>query len=232
MILLLLALAPVLTILIYIYFRDKYEKEPIWLLIKGFIAGVIIFIPCVFIEILTSAIYTSSEPYSSAAWDGFMVAGLTEELLKFLCVLLLFWRNKNFNEKFDGIVYAVFVSLGFAALENIFYIFDEGITVGILRAFTAVPAHALFGIIMGFYIGLAKFDGTNTGGMLWKAFLFAWFFHGVYDFLLMTGNPWFILLELPFMFFLIRKALKRMKKLSEESAFKPIEVTEKKEEIQ
>ncbi len=231
MILLTIALTPVLTILIYIYFRDKYEKEPVWLLIKGFILGAIIVIPCAFIEVLTSAIFPSSEPYSSALWNGFMVAGLTEELLKFLCVLLLFWRNKNFNEKFDGIVYAVFVSLGFAALENIFYVFDEGLSVGILRAFTAVPAHALFGIIMGFYIGLARFDKARSGSLLWQAFLYAWIFHGIYDFLLMTGNAIFILLEIPFMFILIRKALKRMKKLSEESAFKPVEVTEKTEEI-
>jgi protease PrsW len=231
MVLLLLALAPVLTILIYIYFRDKYEKEPIGLLLKGFFAGVIIMIPCAFIEIPISAIFPSSEPYSSAVWNGFMVAGLVEELLKFVCVMLLFWRNKNFNEKFDGIVYAVFVSLGFAALENIFYVFDSGLSVGLLRAFTAVPAHALFGIIMGFYIGLARFEQTKTGSMLWQAFLYAWLFHGIYDFLLMTGNAIFILFEIPFMFFLIRKALKRMKRLSEESVFKPTEIIEKTENI-
>ena len=223
MTLLIIALAPVVTILIYIYFRDKYEKEPIGLLLKGFFAGVIIVFPCALIEVFISALFPFEVPYVSAIWNGFIVAGLTEELFKFLCVMLLFWKNKNFNEKFDGIVYAVFVSLGFAALENIFYVYDKGLSVGLLRAFTAVPAHALFGIIMGSYIGIARFERENSGSLLWQAFLYAWVFHGIYDFLLMTGNGIFVLLEIPFMFFLIRKAFKRMKRLSEESFFQGTE---------
>jgi len=220
MTLLIIALAPVVTILIYIYFRDKYEKEPIGLLIKGFVAGAIIIIPCVFIETLIAALFPFNTPYLSALWNGFMVAGFTEELLKFAAVLLLFWNNRNFNEKFDGIVYAVFVSLGFAALENVMYVFSNGASVGIMRAFTAVPAHALFGIIMGSYIGLARFHPENKHGLRWQGFFYAWFFHGVYDFLLMTGNGLFVLIEIPFMFFLIRRAFRKMKKLSDESFFK------------
>lgn len=220
MTLLIVALAPVITILIYIYFRDKYEKEPIGLLIKGFVAGAVIVIPCVFIEMFIAALFPFDVPYVSAIWNGFMVAGFTEELLKFAAVLLLFWNNRNFNEKFDGIVYAVFVSLGFAAIENLMYVYSNGISVGILRAFTAVPAHALFGIIMGSYIGLARFNPENKQGLRWQGFLYAWFFHGVYDFLLMTGNGLFVLIEIPFMFFLIRRAFRKMKKLSDESFYK------------
>ncbi|PKP18170.1 MAG: PrsW family intramembrane metalloprotease [Bacteroidetes bacterium HGW-Bacteroidetes-21] len=219
MILLLISLAPVITILLYVYFRDKYEKEPIGQLLKGFFSGLLVFVICVFVELLISALYSSGNVYVKAFYDGFIVAGFTEELFKFLAVMLLFWHNRNFNEKFDGIVYSVFVSLGFAATENIFYVFEGGLSVGILRAFTAVPAHALFGIIMGFYIGLARFDEKRSGLLLWSGFFYAWIFHGLYDFLLMTGNAWFVLLEIPFMIFLIRKALIRMRRLSAESVF-------------
>lgn len=219
MYLLLIALAPVVTLLFYVYFRDKYEKEPFGLLLKGFFAGTIIVIPCGFIEEYTVTLFYDPNPYYSAAWTGFMVAGLTEELLKFICVMLLFWRNINFNEKFDGIVYAVFVSLGFAAVENIFYVLDGGISVGLLRAFISVPAHALFGIMMGAYIGLARFDLEKSGRLLWRAFFYAFFFHGLYDFLLMTGNGIFALLEIPFLIYLIRRSLRKMKELSDDSFF-------------
>lgn len=219
MIILLISLAPVFIILFYIYFRDKYEKEPKWQLFKGLIAGVIIFFPAAFLELFTSSLFGFENAYMTAFKDGFLIAGLHEELLKFLAVMLLFWRNKNFNEKFDGIVYSVFVSLGFAMIENVFYVMEGGLSVGFLRAFTAVPAHALFGIIMGFYIGLARFDSERSGRLLFAALFYAFVFHGIYDFLLMTGNAWFVLLEIPFMIILIRKALKRMRRLSKESVF-------------
>jgi RsiW-degrading membrane proteinase PrsW (M82 family) len=67
------------------------------------------------------------------------------------------YNNKNFNEPFDGIVYAVIVSMGFATIENIIYVFQYGFATGILRLFTAVPAHAAFGILMGYFLGKAKF---------------------------------------------------------------------------
>lgn len=217
MALLIVSLAPVIAILFYIYFRDKYEKEPIGILLKGFFMGAILVFPCGIFESLIAPLYVSTEVYTSALWNGFMVAGLIEESMKLLFVMVLFWTDKNFNEKFDGIVYAVFVSLGFAALENVFYVFDGGMGVGIARAFTAVPAHALFGIVMGSYIGLARFDHQRKNRYLWLAFLYPWLFHGLYDFLLMTGNILFILLVIPFMIFLIRNAFKRMKRISDES---------------
>ena len=90
---------------------------------------------------------------------------------------------EEFNEPFDGIVYAVMVSMGFAALENIFYVFQFGYTTGILRAFTAVPAHATFGILMGFFMGKAKFSPSKIKNNLLGLGV-ATIFHGAYDFFL------------------------------------------------
>ena len=100
----------------------------------------------------------AGEGLASAGYTAFVVAGFTEELMKYLAFYFFFWQERNFNEKFDGIIYAVYISLGFAAVENILYVFSGGMGVGFVRAFTAVPAHALFGISMGYYFGLARFD--------------------------------------------------------------------------
>jgi len=185
MILLLLSIAPVLIILVYIYFRDKYEKEPIGLLLWGLLLGALIMIPILVVEYILMIPAEQMKGMGNAAYVSFVVAALTEETFKFLAVYILIWRNKNFNEKFDGIVYAVFVSLGFGAVENIFYVFEYGSSVGLARAITSVPAHALFGVFMGFHLGIAKFFPEKRKASLRKAIIIPVIFHGIYDFLLL-----------------------------------------------
>lgn len=220
MILLLLSLAPVFILLSYVYFRDKYEKEPIDLILRGLLAGAVILFPVAFLEHGISALLPGLTGIMKAAFDGFVVAGATEESAKFLLLFLLFWRNRNFNERYDGIVYAVSVSLGFAAIENIFYVFDGSLSVGFLRALTAVPGHTLFGVLMGYYFGLAKFQPEQKEEFLWKAFTIPWLFHGTYDFLVLSGHPLLVLGFIPFLFILWRIGLKRMKQHSDASLFR------------
>jgi protease PrsW len=217
---LLVALGPALLILTYIYFRDKYEKEPILLLVRGFAAGALILIPVLLFEVQTGKVSANFPSMLKAAWDGFIVASATEEILKFLAVYYLFWNNRNFNEKFDGIVYAVSVSLGFAALENFFYIYQGTLGTGLLRAFTAVPAHAIFGIIMGYYLGMARFRPFRKSGYIAMAVIMPWFFHGLYDFLLLSGHRVLVSLFIPLMIILVVMAFRRMKEQSDASFFK------------
>ena len=128
----------------------------------------------------------------------------------------------NFNEKFDGIVYAVSVALGFATIENLFYVFsNNSLQVGLLRAFTAIPAHAIFGIVMGFYLGLARFSQNKKGRWLLMALFLPWLLHGIYDFILMSGHPLLLLTFIPFLIFMYRHGLRRMKELSYQSVFNP-----------
>jgi len=195
--LLFISLAPILIIAFYIYSRDKYEKEPVSYLLKALLAGAIIVLPVVLIEKLLSAPAGNLEGLSNAAWTAFLAAGLTEEGMKFLAFLLFFWKSSHFNERFDGIVYAVYISLGFAGIENILYVFSGGYSVGIVRALTAVPAHALFGVVMGYYFGLAKFNAKYRGIYLALAFFLPFVFHGVYDFLLMANSPVFLSIFIP-----------------------------------
>ena len=103
--LLIIALAPVLIILIYVYVRDKYEKEPIGLLIKALFAGAFVVVPIIFVESFLSIYGGMFTGYTSVAYTAFVVAAFTEELFKFIALYIVIWKNKEFNEKFDGIVY-------------------------------------------------------------------------------------------------------------------------------
>lgn len=218
---LLIAIAPVLALLTFVYFRDKYEKEPIGMILKGLIFGGIIIFPVAFIESLLMKIGSSLPVIPKAAWDGFFVAGFTEELFKYLIVLLLFFRNRNFNERYDGIVYAVSVSLGFAGIENIMYVFQHGMTTGLLRAFTAVPAHMIMGTVMGYYLGLARFTPSRRTYYLIMALLIPVIIHGFYDFVLMSQHPALLAIFIPLMAFYWWIALRNIKKHEQDSAFNP-----------
>lgn len=222
MYLLLLALAPAVLLMLYVYFRDKYEKEPVGLILKGILLGAIIIFPVGFFENYISRGGVGLSRFPKAAYDAFFVAAATEEVFKFLMVYMLIWRNRNFNEKFDGIVYAVSVSLGFAAIENLFYVFsNSSMQVGILRAFTAVPGHTIFGIVMGFYLGMARFGGKSSGKFMLQALLVPWFLHGIYDFLLMSQHPVLLVVFIPFLVFMYQHGLKRMREMNQQSHFNP-----------
>jgi len=220
---LLASLAPVLIILLYIYFRDKYDKEPLGLLIKALLAGIVIVIPVIFVERLLIEMMPLSGRIGEAAYHAFVVAGSTEELFKFLALYLLVWKSPSFNEKFDGIVYAVFVSLGFAGVENVIYVLDGGMQTAVTRALTAVPAHAIFGVTMGYYLGIAHMYEELRGKYLVRALLVPVILHGIYDFILMVEIGWLLLLFIPYVIVLYLMAIKKMKILSDSSIFKPEE---------
>ena len=174
MTLFLLTIAPIFIIIIYIYVKDKYEKEPKSLLIYNFLFGAIVSI------LITTILYYAFDivlplPNTESIFQqfvkAFFVVGFTEEFSKYIIVRYFAQPKKEFNEPFDGIVYAVMVSMGFAATENIFYVLEGGYTTAVARAFTALPAHATFGILMGFYMGKAKFSKNKLGLNLLGLFL-------------------------------------------------------------
>ena len=186
MTLLLLAIAPVFVIIFYIFIKDKYEKEPMRLLVYNFLLGAIVSI------IITTILYViidiplplkNKDNVLEQFIKAFFVVGFSEEFSKYIIVRYYSQPHKEYNEPFDGIVYAVMVSMGFAATENVMYVLQGGMEVGIIRAFTAVPAHATFGILMGYFMGKAKFSKNRIVLNLAGLFL-AVLFHGAYDFFL------------------------------------------------
>jgi len=189
MVLLLSALAPVAAVIIFVYVKDKYEKESKRMLSLAFILGAVISI------IITTVLYLFFDlflplPDNFSVWQqfvkAFFVVALSEEFSKYIMVKGFLQPRKGFNEPFDGIIYAVMVSMGFAAVENIMYVIQGGMDVALIRAFTAIPAHATFGILMGYYMGKAKFSNNR---MKWNlvGLALAILFHGAYDFFLFIG---------------------------------------------
>ncbi|KGL64252.1 PrsW family intramembrane metalloprotease [Polaribacter sp. Hel1_85] len=184
--LLLLAVAPATIIILYIYFKDKFEKEPIGLLFKNFLLGATLgILITAILGGFASELFPLTDKISifQQFLKAFVVVGLVEEFSKYIIVRYYSQRNKEFNEPFDGIVYAVMVSMGFATLENVLYVLQHGVATGVLRAFTAVPAHATFAILMGYFMGKAKFSKNRIVLNLTGLF-FATLFHGAYDFFL------------------------------------------------
>ncbi len=186
MYLLITALAPVFVVIIYIYIKDKYEKESKRILTYTFVLGAIVSIA------ITTILYVFFDlflPLSNhfSVWQqfvkAFFVVALIEEFSKYVIVRYYNQPRKGFNEPFDGIIYAVMVSMGFAAVENIMYVSQGGLDVALLRAFTAIPAHATFGVIMGYYMGKAKFSKNKIKWNL-IGLMGAILFHGTYDFFL------------------------------------------------
>lgn len=182
-----LALAPGAAIVLYIYLRDKHEREPLWLLIVSFLYGGLSTIITLAISFPVNLIlFAETDSAIHKFFTAFFKVALIEEFSKFIFVRFVLYYNKNFNEPFDGIVYAIMVGMGFATVENIIYVFQYGYKTGLLRMFTAVPAHAVFALLMGYFIGKAKFTHRRTTFYSILALLGAAAFHGSYDYF------WFI----------------------------------------
>lgn len=188
-ILLILAFAPVVIIGLYIYSKDKYDREPPAALAWAFILGCVSIVPAVFLSVGLSKIFPESPDMSRMALHAFIAVAFAEEIVKFFFAYRFFYHKHYFNEPFDGITYCVMVSLGFAAVENLLYIFqDSDIRVAVLRMFTAVPGHAVYGVAMGYFMGIAKYSQRGALKMMVTGILVATLIHGFYDFFLFQQN--------------------------------------------
>ena len=189
-----LAIIPSVLLCVYVYRMDVVEKEPLHLLFVMFFLGVLITVPTRFIEqLLLSSTGLSANKYLDSFLLSFVVIAIVEEGYKFFVLLLSCWKNKNFDYKYDAIVYSVFISLGFATLENILYVQSTGINVAIWRGVISVPAHAFYAIACGYFLGLAKEKSENKNkekmfGFLFLSFIVPVLLHGTFDFLLLTEN--------------------------------------------
>lgn len=231
MLLLALALGPIAFLFTYIYLRDKYEREPLKYLIISFLLGILIAFPVVFFgEQLQAYTGTSGDSnWVDLLIYAFIVVALTEEGFKYLALRLYMYRHEEFDEPYDGIMYGAAVSLGFAAIENVLYVFmasDEAVQTGLLRMFTAVPAHAVFGVVMGYFLGHAKFATEKKKASLdhLKGLGAAVLLHGLYDYFLFLGVEFLV----PFTFvtlllgiYLARRAMREHALISPHRAGMP-----------
>ncbi len=186
--LLALAVSPGLLICWLVYRADKYEREPLGAVFLCFGLGAAITQPVMMFErwVIPMVGDIERDPVLTFLM-AFGAISSVEEIAKWGMLILGAFIWPYFDEPFDGIVYAVMVSMGFATVENIFYINIFGNDTALLRAFTAVPAHLVFAIAVGYYAGLAKFNAENRSHLLFRGLLVAILLHGTYDFLVLQN---------------------------------------------
>ncbi|QOY35880.1 glutamic-type intramembrane protease PrsW [Anaerobacillus isosaccharinicus] len=201
------SLAPSLALLCFFYLKDNYNSEPLGMVFRSFIFGVLLVFPILVIQYAFQEEGLLISPLSQA----FISAALFEEFFKWFILFYTVYKHAVFNDPYDGIVYGVSVSLGFATMENVFFLLAYGVDLAFIRALLPVSSHALFGVIMGYYLGKAKFgEKRQQRKLLFFSLLIPWVLHGIYDYILYVQRYW-IYMMLPFMIFLWWLALKKVK---------------------
>jgi len=181
MLLVILSISPGIFIMVTIYNLDEYDKEPLWLLAIAFIFGAINLHLDIDILNYLQSLITAENDFIRIGEEALSV-GFTEELLKFLVVILIIYPNKNFDEPFDGIVYSVFVGMGFATAENMTYVLQGGAGLAVMRMMSAVPAHFVFAVIMGYYLGKAKSSKNKQFLFIIMSLFIPVIIHALYDY--------------------------------------------------
>jgi len=201
-----IAIIPAAVIITGIYLSDRHDREPLKVLLFTYILGALTVIPSVIVEEFLIG-FNIFPGVLGAFYNAFFVAGFTEEFFKRLVVLKYPYKTKFFDEKLDGIVYSVFATMGFATVENIIYVayrYTNNPFIGLYRGIFSVPAHAVFGITMGYYLSLAKFD-TNIDRKrmnMRKSLYMPLIMHGIFDFILMAEIPQLTMIFVPYVIFM------------------------------
>jgi len=186
-----MAIAPSLALVYYYYRQDLKKPEPKGLITRIFFLGIVFTLPAVLLEIVFDEFFgfALGNTLLFELVKAFAIAAFLEESIKLLVVKLFVYNHIHFDEVMDGIVYAIMASLGFACMENIIYVIDGGLAIALVRAFTAVPMHALASGTMGYYIGKAKFSYSKSRerSLIFKGLWYAVFIHGLYDFFLFAS---------------------------------------------
>ena len=217
----LLAILPGLLISYYIIWMDRYDREPRLHLILSFLAGMLITFPVLWVERWGASIWGHSENLAATIGFAFIGIALVEEGAKLAILLIYPFSLRKFNEPMDGIVYSAMIGMGFATLENIWYAGSYGLETVLIRALTAVPAHGAFSIILGYFVGLAKFAPQRRIELIGKGFLLAVLLHGAYDFFIIQSLfNWLILLAVVVLAVSVYYARKMLLHHQAESPFK------------
>lgn len=220
------AVLPALFLLHYIYCQDRIEKEPLQLLLSLIVRGVLAALLAAELEGVGMFLLNrltegqNMDRHTFVALFAFLVVAVSEEGMKYLLMKHRTWNDPNFNYRFDGIVYAVFTSLGFAAYENILYVFRNGLSVALPRALLAVPGHMSFAVVMGVWYGRSKWlerKGHNVSASLSRkiGFLLSVSLHGFYDTCAMIGSQSSMIVFLVFVIAMFLSVFRIVRKESE-----------------
>lgn len=219
--LILLAILPGIILSLFIIIQDRFDREPIKLLLKVFVLGMFATIPTMVVEMLGQN-FNIFSGIAGQLFEAIIVVGFAEEYFKRLVVLRFAFNNPAFSEKLDGIVYCAIAALGFATLENVFYVityYTLSPDIWITRGLLSVPAHMLLGITMGYYLSLSKFcpHPAKCRSYYNKSLYIPALLHGIFDFMLMTNLPMLSLAVIPFIAYLWITSIIKLRRYYKES---------------
>jgi len=186
------AVAPGLALLTYFYLKDRYDYEPLHMVLRVFLMGILIVLPVMIIQ-RGMMLWLGDSPLL----ESIVISGGVEEFVKWFVIYHIIYNHTEFDEPYDGILYSVAVSLGFATVENVLYAFAGNASVSgmFLRALLPVSGHAMFAVIMGYYMGKAKFidDTKKKRWYLSLSLILPFFWHALYDVIMnMMVNHWLV----------------------------------------
>jgi len=219
------AIAPGIALLTYFYLKDRYDSEPIHMVVRMFLIGVLVVLPIAVIQ-RGLTLWWGEEPFVFA----FVISAGVEEFLKWFVLYHVIYNHTEFDEPYDGIVYAVAISLGFATLENVLYAFLQPSTFGslLMRAMLPVTGHALFGVVMGYYLGKAKFERSRSRYYLMLSLALPVFYHGLYDYIILIMRTHWLWLIIPLMLYLWVRVSIKVKSANNRS---PLRIVARKDEV-
>ncbi|CAM4223803.1 glutamic-type intramembrane protease PrsW [Paenibacillus tarimensis] len=212
------AIAPGVSLLVYIYLKDRYDTEPFHMVARMFLVGVLIVLPIVIVQ-RGLMLWLGEEPFIYA----YVISAGVEEVIKWFVLYHIIYNHTIFDEPYDGIIYASAISLGFATLENVLYALLMPSTFGslLVRALLPVSAHALFGVMMGYYVGKAKFaEKQQTRRLLAFSLALPLFWHGLYDYIMLTAETTWIYFIIPLMIVLWIRGMAKIRRANAHSPFR------------
>ncbi|KJD44932.1 glutamic-type intramembrane protease PrsW [Paenibacillus terrae] len=219
------ATAPGLALLMYFYLKDRYESEPLHMVIKVFLLGFLVVLPVMIFQ------------RGLLLWLGdntliqvFGISAGVEEFFKWFLLYHFIYNHTEFDEPYDGILYAAAISLGFATVENLLYAWagHASVSMMLMRSLLPVSGHAMFGVMMGYYMGKAKFsEDWKSKYMLLLSLVLPWFWHGIYDLILTTISHDWIWFIIPLMAFLWYGGMAKISRANNRSPFRLFKREEK-----
>ena len=230
-IILIASLLPVALLLLYIYKHDTYYKEPLPMLLKAFLFGILAAVLDIVVANLLPMLIPqpADSPLNNALYTAFVEAAMPEEFCKLLMLYWCIWKSPYFDEYYDGLEYAAFVGLGFAGIENVLYVIYGGLGLALGRGLLAVPAHFFFAIFMGYFFALARFRYDRRKVYMFLAYIIPVILHGIYDAILMfvdnlskidnleevnSLSSTLYIVFFVFFFLIWRRAVKKVKRMS------------------
>lgn len=211
------AIAPGMAFLAYFYLKDRYESEPISTVVRMFVFGALLVFPTMVIQRAFVLAFGENPFLFSFVYSSFL-----EEFLKWFLVFFVIYKHQDFNEPYDGIVYAAAVSLGYATVENVIYALlgEPSVSSLLMRALLPVSGHAMFGVMMGYHLGRAKFMRSRETRHLTLSLLLPVFYHGVFDYILLDAQRYWLWLMLPLMLFLWGRSMWKLNRANDISPFR------------